>query len=128
MKFNAGASYLKESEWDSMSAYLEPFVSGLASVSKKFSLNLKCGTRWPAIELSKKVGGKIDSFKLLLNGDYLEDEQVFFELVYSRFSKKMFGAACVEKTENLGSYNLGEMSNYEFVLKDIESKLTNKLH
>jgi hypothetical protein len=69
MKFNAGASYLKENEWVSISIYLEPLVSELTNVSKEFSLKLECGKRWPAIELSRKFDGKIDLFKLSLNSN-----------------------------------------------------------
>lgn len=127
MKFNAGASYLKENEWDSMSVYLEPLVGELANISKEFSLKLECGKRWPAIELSRKNGEKIDSFKLSLNSNYLEDKQVFFEFVYNQFSKKIFGGSSVEKTEALGSYNPQEMKNFKFVLEDVKNKLKNKV-
>jgi hypothetical protein len=54
MKFNAGASYIKEREWVSISVYLDPFVSELISVSKEILFDFECGQRWPAIELSKK--------------------------------------------------------------------------
>ena len=127
MKFNAGASYLKENEWDSMSVYLEPLVGELANISKELSLKLECGKRWPAIELSRKNGEKIDSFKLSLNSNYLEDKQVFFEFVYNQFSKKIFGGGSVEKTEALGSYNPQEMKNFKFVLEDVKNKLKNKV-
>lgn len=127
MKFNAGASYLEENKWDSISVYLDPFVSGLTSISNELSLKVECGKRWPAIELSRKAGEKIDSFKLSLNSNYLEDEQVFFELAYNQFSKKIFGSTSVEKAEILGSYSLRDMEDLKFVLNDVKSKLTSKL-
>ncbi|MDP5211318.1 hypothetical protein [Microbulbifer sp. 2205BS26-8] len=123
MKYNAGASYLKENEWNSISVYLDPFVDDLISISNEQSLKFECGKRWPSLEMSRERRGILESFKLSLNSNYLEDNRVFFEFFYNKFSKKIFGNASVEKTEILGSYSLQEMNDFNSVLNDIKSKL-----
>lgn len=127
MKFNAGASYLKESEWGSISVYLDPFISELINISKGVPLDVKCSQRWPSIELSRKKNGTIDSFKFLLNSSYLDDNKIFFELIYTQFQEKFFGGGVVNKTETLGRYSLQDMNDVEVVLEDITVKLTDKM-
>ncbi|WHI49205.1 hypothetical protein P3339_11960 [Microbulbifer sp. MLAF003] len=123
MKYNAGASYLKEIEWDSISIYLEPFINDLIGVSKEQSLKFEHGKRWPYLEMSRERRGVVESFKFSLNSNYLEDKKIFFEFFYNKFSKKIFGEVSVEKTEILDVYSLQEMNDYKSVLNDIKNNL-----
>ena len=128
MRFNAGSSYLNEKDWNSISEYFKPLITGLKNISTDLLLQLEYGVRWPVIELSREDNERIDSFKLSLNSNYLEDEKIFFELIHTEFSKKRFCNPCLEKTEKLSIYSLKEMKDHLFILQDIERRLSNEIY
>src|SRR5690606_14820893 len=124
MIYNSRASYLTESEWNSTARYLEPFIDEFLLTAKRLKLDCQRSQRWPMLTLSDSGLCNISEFKFSLNSGYMQDGEIFFELIHQRFIKKCLIKKNTIETTVLATYTLDDLQNVQRVMESVEEKIT----
>jgi len=127
MKFNNGASYLNKEDWDKTSVYLDMLKPILEPIAKKFNLNVRCGSRWPYIELYEQSFKNLNSFRVLLGEELLENNEIVFHLVHQLFTRNILLKMKVVNSEKLNTYDVENFSDLKKISSDIEQWLNKKM-
>jgi hypothetical protein len=123
MKFDPSASHIPEKEWVTISKFLEPFETLLTPVADALDMHIRCGKRWPYIELYETRLRTRRAFRLTLNYQYLENSDVFFELIEEQISRpKLFGGRS-KTIRCIAKYRQEDMLNTQVVVADIGAQL-----
>src|SRR5690606_25973519 len=121
--FNSGASYLTKTEWDATARYLDPFVDEFLLSAKRLKLDCQCSQRWPMFTFSDSGLCNISEFKFTLNCRYMQDGEVFFELIYQRFTKRWLVKKSAIETTVLATYTIDDLQNVQRVMESVEEKI-----
>lgn len=123
IKYNSGAAYLTENDWNRTSACLAPLVSQFEELADKTNLSVLYGKRWPQLQLSSKQGRVIRSLKLCLNRDYMLTKELFFELVYEKLDKGQGTNRFTSTLEMLGKFTIGDLKSVSYVMGKVDQEL-----
>ena len=123
MIFNSGASYLTASEWNSTARYLEPFIDEFLLAAKRLKLGCRRSQRWPMLTLSDSGLCNVREFKFSLNSGYMQDGEIFFELVHQRFEKRWLVKRSLVEMAVLATYTVDDLQNVQRVMESVEEKI-----
>ncbi len=123
MIYNSGASYLTESEWNSTARYLKPFIDEFLLAAKRLKLDFQRSQRWPMLTLSDSSFCVISEFKFTLNSGYMQDREIFFELIHQRFTKKWMIRKSTAEATILATYTLEDLQDVQRVMRGVEEKI-----
>ena len=111
--------YLSEEEWNRIQNMLNTAAEVLKKISCKVGANLFNDSRWPAYGLEFNKLFKKRYIRITLNHEYLQNKEIFFELIDHSVVVLPFGICKILNNNIVMKMDIEVMNNEQFLENNI---------